>query len=324
MPCGQEGNPMNARDRLGSSCCLAVVACVALAGAAAAQTAAPAPPARPNARKNPAATRETEWPKKLQLGDTSVTLDAPEAESLAGSKLKARGTARIQRTEDAGAAVATLWYEADVRIDRERRIVTLVSVSVPRVQLPGAPPARQQRLATRLGQAVTRHRLTLPLDDVLAAARLAARRDETPPRLGTDPPKIVFETEPAVLVVFDGAPRFRAVEGTTLERALNTPFLVLRDPASNACYLDGGTMWFRAPDAEGPWSKADDEVAKATKDADTRVPKILVATEPTELVVSDGAPRWKPEVPGELDAMRNTESDVFRSPSDGRIWLVLS
>ncbi len=336
---------MNVRDRLGSSCGLAVAACVALAGAAAAQTAAPAPPAKPHAQKNPAAPHETEWPEKLQLGGTSVTLDAPEAESLAGSKLKARGTARIRRAEDAEAAVATLWYEADVQINRERRIVTLVSVSVSRVQLPGAPPARQQRLATRLSQAMTRHRLTLPLDDVLAAARLAPRRDETPPRLGTDPPKIVFETEPAVLVVFDGAPRFRAVEGTTLERALNTPFLVLRDPASNVCYLDGGTMWFHASDAAGPWAKtedvprdavqiarrdlkdagvADDEVAKASKEADTRVPKILVATEPTELVVSDGAPQWKPEVQGELDAMRNTESDVFRSLSDGRIWLVLS
>ncbi len=309
----------------------------------------PAPPVRAGragaARR--AAARETGWPKRLLLGDSTVLLDAPEAESLDGTELKARGTARIRRSDEAPSAppaIATLWYDATVKVDRSLRTMTLESVTIARVQLPGATPARQQRLATRLGQVITRHRLSLPLDDVLADARFAAMRNDPSPRLGTEPPNILFETEPAVLVVFDGAPRFRAVDGTLLERAMNTPFLVLRDPSKNAFFLDGGTMWFRAPDAAGPYGPAvdvpreaveiarrdlkdagvaPDDVDKAAAREDKRVPKILVATEPTELIVSDGPPVWKPEVEGELEAMSNTENDVFRTP-DGRVFLVLS
>jgi hypothetical protein len=332
---------MSTRNRVCGSWILAAAAFAAFGGLATAQ---PAQPAKAGAARK-AAAREAGWPRRIQLGETTVLLDAPQAESLEGAKLKARGTARIQRSEGGEPAVATLWYDADVEINRARRIVTLASVSVPRLQLPGASPVKQQRLATRLGQVITRQRLALPLDDVLAGAKLSTRRDAAPPKLGTDPPKILFETEPAVLVVFDGAPRFRAVEGTSLERALNTPFLVLHDPKANAYWLDGGTMWFRAPDAAGPFSKADDvpreavqiarrdlkdagvaddEVEKAARSEEKRVPKILVATEPTELVVSDGPPEWRPEVEGELDAMSNSESDIFRMVSDKRTWLVLS
>lgn len=331
---------MSARVRSGSPWALAAAVVAALAGGAAAQPA----PVRPHPRQKPP-VHETEWPKRLRLGETAVLLDAPVAESLDGTRLKARGTARLQRPEDAEPEAARLWYDADVEIDRGRRLVTLASVQVSRVELPGAPPARLQRLATRLGPAVTRQRLTLTLDDVLASARLAAVRDAAPPKLGTAPPKILYVTEPAVLVVFDGAPRFRDVDGTSLERALNTPFLVLHDPTANAYYLDGGTMWFRAPDPSGPWVRsadvprdalqiarrdlesagvADGDVERAGRDVDARVPKIVVATEPTELVVSDGPPAWRPEVEGELDALSNTESSVFRTVSDGQVWVVLS
>jgi len=222
-----------------------LVAFLVLSGAALAQQ-KPAP-------KRPPAT----WPATVRLGEATATLDVPQADVLEGTLLKARGPVRIKGPEDTEAAVGTVWYEADVVIDHAHRVVTLRSVRVPRVQVPAFPPARQQRIAARLGQALTPRSLTLPLDDVLASAKLAARREETNPKLGTNPPRILFASEPAILVVFDGEPRFRAVEGSFLERALNTPFLVLHDPVAHAYYLDGGTVWFRAAEVSGPWAKAD-------------------------------------------------------------------
>jgi hypothetical protein len=318
---------------------LVVSALLALGGGAAMAQ----PAAAPAAQKNLAA-RQGNWPRKIPFGEFTVVLDAPQAESLEGTKLKARSTARVQRGEEGEASVATVWYEADVEIDRGRRTVTMVSVEVPRVDFPGAPPARQQRLAARLTQALNRQQPKLSLDDVLASTKTARGREEAPPKLNTEPPKILFETEPAILVLFDGEPRFRAVEGTKLERALNTPFLVLR-VRGGACYLNGGTTWFRAEDPKGPWTKAEDvpteavqislrdlkeggvsdsELKEGSQSADKRVPKIIMATEPTELVVSDGPPRWSPAVEGELDAMSSSESDVFRTASDHQYFLVLS
>ena len=292
-------------------------------------------------RPAPAAT----WPATIRLGEATATVDAPQADSLDGNLLKARGSFRVKRPEDTEPAVGTVFYEADVVVDRTARLVTLASVRVPRVQLPAAGPARQQRIAARFSEELTRRSMKLPLDDVLASAKLAGRREEAPGKLGTDPPRVLFEPEPAILVVFDGEPRFRAVEGSFLERALNTPFLVLHDGVANAYYLDGGTTWFRASSPSGPWAKADvvppeairiarrdrqeagiaeAEVEKAKASADARVPKILVTTEPAELIVSDGAPKWSPLVAGELETMSNTESDVFRTLPDRRVWLVLS
>lgn len=313
-------------------------AILSLAGTVTAAPTGPAAPKRPE-------TRAEKWPRKIQLGETKVLLDAPEAESLEGTSLKARGPLRVEDPGEAEPSFGTIWYEADVEINRTRRLVTLVSVHVPRVQLDALPPARQQRLATRLSQVVTRLRLKLSLDDVLASAKLASRSEATPSRLGTEPPRILFATEPAILILFDGEPRFRMVEGSPLERALNTPFLVLRDPGAGAYFLDGGTSWFRASAPTGPWKTAEDvppeavriarrdreeagvsdeDVAQAKSSAESRAPRILVATEPTELIVSDGSPEWSPVVKGELDAMSNTESDVFRTLPDGRYWLVLS
>ena len=336
---------MRNRNRLGGSWMLPAAVLATLAGVAAAQPAQPAPPAKSGGLVR---TVATEWPRKIPFGEMTVLLDAPQAESLEGTKLKAKGAARLHRADGTEPdAAATLWYDADVRIDRERRLVTLVAVSVTRVELPGAAPAREQRLATRLSQAVTRQHVTLSLDDVLAGARFAARGSGAPPKLGTDPPRILFETEPAVLVVFDGAPRFKAVEGSFLERVINTPFLVLHDPVANAYYLDGGTAWFRATETAGPWEKAgvvppeavriarrdrqeagvaeaEVEVEKAKASADARVPKILTTTEPAELIVADGVPKWSPLVAGELETMSNSESDVFRTVPDERVWLVIS
>ena len=317
---------------------LAVVALFTLGATVTAAETMPGAPRNPNARQN-------NWPRRVRMGLATVSLDQPQAESLEGTRLKARGTLRVQHADNAEASYGSIWYEADVEIDRGRRLVTLVSVRVPRVLLPGLPPARQQRIAGRLSQAVTRMQLRLSLDDVLAEARMAGKPGQTPPKLNTDPPRIVFETEPAILVIFDGEPRFHAVEGSRLERALNTPFLVLKDPSANEYYLDGGTEWFRAASPTGPWEKADktppealeiasrdledagvseSDVKEAKQSADKRVPKILVATDPTELIVSDGPPQWSPAVEGELDMLSNSDSDVFRTLPDRQSWVVLS
>jgi hypothetical protein len=319
---------------------------------------ASAMPDQPAAGKQPAAQNpqgapkqqvrggaQASWPRKMPLGKETLLIDEPQAESLEGAKLSAHSTARLQSEDGSETSNGMVWYEAEVQVNRDQRIVTLTSVNVPKVQFAGVPPARLERIAQHLSQAATRWHLKLSLDDVLAGARVARERDATPPRLNTDPPKIVFETEPAILLLFDGEPRFRAVEGTRLERALNTPFLVLHDPSANEYYLSGGTTWFRASSVEGPWAKTDkvppeavqiaskdlkdggvsqSDVDQAKQTADKRVPKILVATEPTELIVSDGPPIWTPLVAGQLESLGNSDSDVFRTLPDKQYYLVLS
>jgi hypothetical protein len=69
---------------------------------------------------------------------------------------------------------------------------------------------------------------------------------------------------------------------------------------------------------------AEADVEEAARAATGPAPKILVATEPTELIVSDGPPKWTGLVGEELQTLGNSESDVFMTPSDRSVWLVLS
>jgi hypothetical protein len=310
-----------------------------------AQTQAQAPKTAAAKKPGSAAAQSDEWPRKVPFGEFTLVLESPRAESLEGSKLKSRGAFRIERGQSEEPLNGSASYVSDVRIDRAQRTVTMTSTEVPEIELPGAPPARRERVAQRIAAYFTRQQPRISLDDVLATLKMTKVRDDAPPKLNNEPPRILFETEPAILLLYDGEPRFHAVEGARLERALNTPFLVLRD-SKGACYLSGGTTWFRADDPKGPWSKADNipteavQVAQrdlkeggvsdtdvrksASEVTDTRVPKILVATEPTELIVSDGPPKWSPAVAGEIDSMSSSESDVFRVTPDNQIYVLLS
>ncbi|HKF43610.1 MAG TPA: DUF5320 domain-containing protein [Thermoanaerobaculia bacterium] len=328
---------------------LLVVAALLVPGSrllAQSQAQAAPPPGQQAGQKTAAAgTSRADWPKKVPFGEFTLFIEAPQAEKLEGTKLSSHGELRLEHGDGSDLATGTAWYESDVEIDRAQRMVTLTSTEVPKVQVPNAPPQRLERIAQRLATMFTNQKPKLPLDDVLASVKMAKFGDAAPPKLNNDPPRIVFETEPAILVVFDGEPRFQAVSGTKLERALNSPFLVLR-ASGGTCYLNGGTMWFSAQSPTGPWTKtenvpveavqiaqrdlkdggvSDSDVKKSASEVtDKRVPKILVATEPTELIVADGAPNWTATVPGELDGLANSESDVFRTSSDQQIYVLLS
>ena len=70
--------------------------------------------------------------------------------------------------------------------------------------------------------------------------------------LKNDPPKIVFSTTPAILILIDGAPAYRPVSGTAYSRVVNTRPLVLKD-SDGTHYLRVFDGWMTAPALTGPW-----------------------------------------------------------------------
>lgn len=100
-----------------------------------------------------------------------------------------------------------------------------------------------------------RVRVAIPGTD---EARLAAL-EAAIPRTAT----IKAGTAPQVKVTYNGAPQFEAIPGTTLARAVNTPYDVIRYGA--AFYLCYNATWYASDSAEGPWRvapKVPDEIYK--------------------------------------------------------------
>ena len=66
--------------------------------------------------------------------------------------------------------------------------------------------------------------------------------------------RVAADSRLAGTVGFVGAPRFEPIAGTELERAVNTPFAVLRH--NNFYYLAYEAAWYRASTLAGPWQVA--------------------------------------------------------------------
>ena len=42
-----------------------------------------------------------------------------------------------------------------------------------------------------------------------------------------EPPEIIIKYKPAVLILIDGEPKIEKIENSTLERVVNTPYVIL-------------------------------------------------------------------------------------------------
>ena len=160
--------------------------------------------------------------------------------------------------------------------------------------------------------------------------------------LKNEPPRIIFSTVPAVLIIIDGEPVYKPVEGTRYTRVMNTLALLLFDPAAGTFYLDGERWWMTAQSLTGPWSAAanppqeimairdqvkkqeDQEEPSALPNPNVAPPTVYVSTVPAELVVTAGAPQYAPIAKTSLLYVTNAEGDIFMDSKTQRYYVLLA
>jgi hypothetical protein len=157
-----------------------------------------------------------------------------------------------------------------------------------------------------------------------------------------DPPRIFFSTSPALLVLIDGAPVLRPVEGTELQRVINTRVLILNDRRTGKFYLRLLDGWLETNDIMGAWQVAQiipEQLNKALANAtaskqvdllsgpaaeagttkpslkdlarQNELPTIYVSTVPAELLQTRGEPQVAAIQNTELVYVTNTQNDIF-------------
>jgi hypothetical protein len=154
-------------------------------------------------------------------------------------------------------------------------------------------------------------------------------------------PIIQIVDYPAVLVSIDGKPRLRQYGESDFQYVINSPFLIVQEPGKKTYYLYAGSeTWYESGAVEGPWEVAkkvpkkvrklepEDEEVEADSEEDKQKsstpPAVIVSTEPTELIVTDGAPEYAPIAGGELLVVTNTESDILVEIATQRTFVLLS
>ncbi len=293
------------------------------------------------------AAEEGGWPRELDVKGGKIVIYQPQPESFRGDDLRARAAISVLEKDAAGPVFGVVWFAARVATDRDERVVRLLDVKVPRVHFPDVPPEKEKQLITVLESEITKWEGSISLDRLLVSLEEAEREQTSADSMKTDPPKILFTTDPAVLIIIDGEPILQATDDERFMRVINTPFLIVLDTRTSGYYLDGGENWYAAESAKGPWEhvdgvplevlslrpppdpdEAEEEMAEEKPEdeepPDDRIPRIVVATEPTELIVSDGEPTWSPIGDTTLLYMSNSESDVVLDVRTQRRFVVLS
>jgi hypothetical protein len=290
-----------------------------------------------------------EWPSDIQAGPTTFTIHQPQIESWDGfrTSYSAALSARADKNDTPIFGVAT--FSARSSIDKNERLVTFDDVKLESLRFPSAPERETAWLAAiqdKVGPMTTTYDLDR-FEAALAVVRAGRKSEDLP--LKSDPPRLVFSTTAAMLILVDGAPAYRPVTGTTLQRVINSRVLLVRD-GQGRHFLKLYDGWMSAASIEGPWGVATSthkDLGKAlqtgaeSKDADLLVggdpqdpktrptlkrdaPAIVIATSPTELIVTEGEQSWVPVDGTQLVYVSNTTGNVFRLLSDQQIYVLLS
>src|SRR5262245_30745234 len=291
-----------------------------------------------------------DWPKVAKTGDTTINFYLPQLDSWDGHRLEAHSAVSIQTSATTQPIFGVASLAADTQVDKGARQVTLENARIESVRFPSATN-QEAAFKKLLEQSIRPKVRTLELDRLETALSMSKERakGESKP-LKNDPPQIVFSPVPAMLVPIDGAPVYRPVSGTAYERVVNTGTLVLKD-TTGTHYLHVFDGWMTAPAVTGPWSvpvsvrydldPVKDWVLKSTsvdlltgadpKDPSNRpslkkgpAPAILVAVEPTELIVTQGEPSYVPIDGTQLLYVSNTTGHVFKHLGDQRTYVVVT
>jgi hypothetical protein len=300
--------------------------------------------------ETPSEREELQWPRVVEEGDTTFTIYQPQVDVFENARLEARAAVEVEtRVDDKTQKnYGVVWITADAFIDKEARVVELSNIQVARANFPTAPDRTEQYLeAFRRNTEPTR---TISLDRIEAnlAVTQADKKGRAVP-VKNDPPKIYYRATPAVLVLIDGEPALRAVDGAQgIERVINTKTLIVR--TGGTFYMPIADKWLTSRSATGPWQlgatapaplqsmrdsiakdeksqvdlmeEPDDDVAGVLKEGET--PEVIVSTVPAELIATQGKPQMKPVTSTELLYVTNTTGDILFDLEDQRYYVPLT
>ena len=309
---------------------LGFFACLAFAGPWAALAQAPAAP-------------QEQWPRELDSGGNHSVIYQPQVDSWKNSRLEARSAVTVTQPGQPRPTYGIVSLSARTEVDKETRTVTLEDLKVTGAMFPAAQ-ARQSYLADVIGRSLPDWPRTVSLDRLLAdlwTAQAAGGAESV--QLKNEPPKIIVSNVRSALILIDGEPVFRPVEGTRYSRVMNTPALLLFDPASNHFYLDGVQWWMTATSLTGPWSVATappaglDEVKAQLTQGEEKDPhahpqdlqqtppaRVYVSTSPAELIEIKGDPQYSPIPRTQLVYVTNADRDIFMDVKGQMFYVLLS
>jgi hypothetical protein len=276
----------------------------------------------------------SDWPRQFDSPNGSFVIYQPQPEDLTRDLLSCRAAFALQKSGDANPIYGVLWFTERIAIDRDSSTVTVRNLDVTKVRMPDITPAEAGRYEKLVEDEATRWDLSGSVEELQAGLAASEKERASVANLDNTPPHILFSTQRAFLLAYDGVPTLEPIDGSDLQRVSNTPYAVIYDPSNHSYYIAGANLWYSAKDPLGPWSSIREAPARVRRivppdtSSDDQVagpaPLVITATEPTELISMDGPAQYAPLVGSDLLYVTNTESDVVREVPTQALYVLLS
>jgi len=281
-------------------------------------------------------SEETQWPREIITPEATVVLYQPQVERFEADRLDVRMAASVKVAKAEEPVFGAVWVRARVETDREERLVNIIALEAVRSRFPGATPEQEDAFADLLKKEVPKWELTESLDRLLASLESAERQNLASEKLKNEPPNIIYSETPAILITLDGKPVLEKIEGSSLMAVVNTPFSMVYRPSEKIYYLMGDKEWYRSRSVTDDWQpdpnppsdvralRPEDSLDPEAPTIDGHNSKIIVSTEPAELIFTQGKPQYVPIEGGDVLFVGNTENDILLEPETGRHFLLIS
>ncbi len=284
------------------------------------------------------------WPLALASDNVAFQVHEPALESWQDGVLIARSVVVAQPPGTQPPVNGLVVIKGITEVDAAAGIVSLQDLEVKGTSF-SAPADRTQGWQEFLRFSLPDKIKTVSLTRLQAGQDVVKTSQQASTTVDIPAPAIIFSELPAVLVYIDGDPRYVPVKGTKLTGVLNTRAILLKDP-SGTYYLRLYDGWVSSKSLQGPWKLASpppdagkvEQAAIASgrvnllpgkPDAQGRtptvskgsLPRIVVSTKPTALIVLDGKPRFV-AIPGtSLQFASNTTAHLFKEDESNTVYV---
>jgi hypothetical protein len=272
------------------------------------------------------------WPRNLDFDHGVIQLYEPEIEKFEGNRVEALAAVAIKMGAT-GPVFAAISFSAISESAPTSAFVTIHDIELTELHFGEGVDQHPGELVSALEQELGN--LTLTIEQSHRIASSGAEIDVTGVGVKSEPVHILYRTVPSVLVALDGEPKLQAIENSDLSWVANSTYPMLYQLGSY--YLLIGTeSGYRSTSPHGPWTQVAqlpanirnlfNQAGPDSSELDVPGfdnPDIIVATEPTELLFSEGIPAWAPLAGMQLLYMTNTDSDIFLDLQSGRHYVLL-
>src|SRR5262249_44151334 len=146
------------------------------------------------------------WPRSFSAGGYEFAIYQPQISKWPGNQIQGRFATAVRPVGTSNETYGVIFFQARTEIDKVNRLVTLEDFQLTKLDFP-TQKAMESQYRALLQAELPRAAKTIPLDHLEAVFVVSAEVSKAKVMpVKNDPPRIIYTTQPSLLILVDGAP----------------------------------------------------------------------------------------------------------------------